>query len=422
MRLVDQSLVNVQVEDGRTRYRFLETVRYYAAERLETSDESAVVRGRYRDWCVDVVERAGKGLEGPDQFACLRLLTMEHANIRAVLEACALDASLSETELRLVAAMARFWFSRQPDEGRRRLAAALARAVVTASPARVAALTWRAVFELELGDPALGRDLVSQAVTEARAAGDSRLAARALRVLTLTMDDSHTADRVTLLEEALALSRAAGDAGQVAVHLAWLAAAVANAGDLQRARALAEESDRFGQTSGDTWRRVVPSIQLGWLAVAEDRLDEAELCFRTAVDLGTGWGSFYSAFGMFGLGHVSLRRGETEHARKFYRQALLDFRETSSGSVTPVYLVEGLACAASLAACRGLHERAHRLMGAYEAWHDARGVAGRTWLLSSPRSLVRFPPMPSDPVLARARVEGRGLTLDEAVACALEPA
>jgi len=144
----------------------------------------------------------------------------------------------------------------------------------------------------------------------------------------------------------------------------------------------------------------MPTIQLGWLAVAEGRLDEAELRFRLAVDLGTGSGGFYSALGAFGLGQVSLQRGETEHAPKLYRRALLDLRETSPGTV---YLVEGLACAASVDACAGLHERAQRLLGACEAWHVARGRAGRTWLLASrvTRSLVRLPPIPSDPVLAR---------------------
>jgi hypothetical protein len=209
----------------------------------------------------------------------------------------------------------------------------------------------------------------------------------------------------------------------VAVHLAWLAVAVADAGDLQRARALAEESEGFGRTSGDSWRRVMPTMQLGWLALAENHLDEAESRFRSAVNLGTGWDGFYAALGVLGLGQVSLRRGETEHARKLYRQALLDFRETSPGSI---YLVEGLACAASVDACAGLHERAQRLIGAYEAWHDARDGVGRTFARTlwsgATRNLVLLPPMSSDPALVRARVEGRAMTLDEAVAYALEPA
>jgi non-specific serine/threonine protein kinase len=423
MRLVDQSLVNVRVEDGRTWYRFLETVRVYAAERLQASGEAGLVQARYRDWCLDLAERAGAGLEGPDQFAWLRLLTMEHDNIRAAVDACAIDPSTSETELRLVVAMARFWFSHQPDEGRRRLAAALGRAPATPSSARAAALTWLSVFEVSMGgDAAVSRDLARQAVADARNADDPHRAARALRVLAWALDQDYTTERVTLLEEALSLARAVGGAGHVSVHLAWLAIAVADAGDLERSRALAEESDRLGRASGDTWRRVVPTIQLGWLAMAEGYLDDAELRFQTAVDLGSGWDGLYGSLGLFGLGQVCLRRGELEHARALTRRALLDFRETSPGNI---YLVGGLAYAASVESYAGLQERAQRLMGANEAWHDTRGGARGTWqpLLWNvlARNLVQLPPMPSDPMLARARAEGRSMTLDQAVMCALEP-
>ena len=230
--------------------------------------------------------------------------------------------------MRLVAAMARFWYSRQADEGRRRLAAALERAEKAPSSARADALTWQAVFELALGDPAIGCDLAHQAVADARAAGDSRTAARALRITALATDDDRLADRVVLLEEALALARAAGDAGRVSAHLGWLAIAVADTGDFKRARALAEESDALGRASGNTWRRLVPILQLGWLAFAENDLAEAEWRFRTAVDLGTGWGGLYVALGLFGLGQLRSRRGEPEHARALCRQALLGLRET----------------------------------------------------------------------------------------------
>jgi non-specific serine/threonine protein kinase len=423
MRLIDQSLVDVSRDDHGSRYRFLETVRIYSAEQLQAAGEAATVQARHREWCLDLAERASEGLEGPDQFTWLQLLTMEHDNLRAAVDACALDASATETGLRLVVAMARFWFSHQPGEGRRRLAAALERASATPSSARTSALTWLTVFEVTMGDPAVGRELARQAVAEARSLGDSRRTARALRALAWAMDEDQTAERVTLLEEALVQARAVGGMGHVSVHLSWLAGAVADAGDLERARALAEESDWLGRASGDTWRRLVPTIHLGWLAMADGSLDEAAFRFQTAVDLGTGWGGYYGALGLFGLGQVSLRRGEPEHARVLTRSALLDLREVSPGST---FLVEGLPYAASIDSYVGLHERAQRLMGAYEAWHDTRGGAGRSWeptlrsLLT--RRLMSLPPVSSDGVLVRARFEGRAMTLDQAVTCALESA
>jgi predicted ATPase/class 3 adenylate cyclase len=47
--LVDKSLVVAEVSRGRTRYRLLETVRQYAAEKLGESGEADAVRSRHRD-------------------------------------------------------------------------------------------------------------------------------------------------------------------------------------------------------------------------------------------------------------------------------------------------------------------------------------------------------------------------------------
>jgi non-specific serine/threonine protein kinase len=66
MRLIDQSLVSVQVHDSHTRYRLLESVRLYAAERLQAASEAPVVQAHYVAWCLDFAERGAVELLGPD--------------------------------------------------------------------------------------------------------------------------------------------------------------------------------------------------------------------------------------------------------------------------------------------------------------------------------------------------------------------
>jgi non-specific serine/threonine protein kinase len=420
MRLIDQSLVSVQVHDSHTRYRLLESVRLYAAERLHAAREAPAVQARYVAWCLDFAERGAAGLQGPEQFVWMRQLTVEHDNLRAVLDACAVDPIATETELRMVAAMARFWLAHQAREARHRLAITLERAAATPSSARAAALTWQAVYELQHGNTVLGHDLALRAGAEARTAGDTRTASRALRVLAWSLDDDDPAERVALLEEALTLARADGGAGHVSNHLAWLAQAVADTGDRERARTLAEEAEELAREGSDSFRRVIPSIGLGWLAVADNRLDDATRYFQTAVDVGTEFG-YYRVLGVFGLGQISLRRNDLEKARQQYRQALIDLREMAPGSV---YLAEGLPYAASLEYDMGRYERAHRLMGAYERWRAASRSGGGTWepLMWSGlgRSLVQLPPVSTDPVLIQARIDGRAMSLDAAAAYALE--
>ena len=64
LRLIDQSLVDASRGDYRTRYRFLETVRVYAAEQLQTARETTMIQARHREWCLDLAERASQGLGG----------------------------------------------------------------------------------------------------------------------------------------------------------------------------------------------------------------------------------------------------------------------------------------------------------------------------------------------------------------------
>jgi hypothetical protein len=119
------------------------------------------------------------------------------------------------------------------------------------------------VLELHVNNRVHGRELALRAVAEARAAGDTRTAARAMRTVAWALNDANTAGRVALLEEALALARADGGVGHVATHLAWLALAVADAGDRVRVRELAEEADELAREAGDSWKRVIPNIELG---------------------------------------------------------------------------------------------------------------------------------------------------------------
>ena len=421
MHLIDQSLVSAHIQDGPTRYRFLETVRSYATERLKAAGELSSVQARHRDWCLNLAERAAEGLMGPDGSMWFQSMTVEHENVRAALDACRSDASAAETQLRLVAAMCQFWFPRQAGEGRRRLAEALERAAPSPSVAHATALIWEATVSVQFGDAARARDFARAAVLEARAIGDARRAAEALWVLVLASEEDDAAGRVASLEEGLALAQAAGAKGVEARHLAFLGAATADAGDLDHARILLDECDALARTAGDAWSRMTTITQLGWLAIAEGRLDDAESHFQKLLDLGSGWAGYHDVPGLIGLGQVALRRGDPERARALYRRLLVDVREFSGSLVLAIALIY----TASVEAVAGLDERAQRLMGACEAWHSARGGV---WIwaanLRGPltRGLVETPAIPTDERLAQARANGRAMSLDEAVTYALEPA
>ncbi len=103
-RLVDKSLVSVAGRNSR-RYRLLETIRAYAAERL---GDSPVVRAQHASHYLALAEQAAEMLRTKDQRAWLDRLTAEQPNLRAAL-AYTIASRQIESAWRWIAALQRFW-------------------------------------------------------------------------------------------------------------------------------------------------------------------------------------------------------------------------------------------------------------------------------------------------------------------------
>src|SRR5205823_13619090 len=79
--LVDKSLLRFDEE----RYPMLETIREYAAERLEDSDEAAEVRRRHADFFLALAESANMSAEG-DYGRRYDVIPPEQDNLRAAID------------------------------------------------------------------------------------------------------------------------------------------------------------------------------------------------------------------------------------------------------------------------------------------------------------------------------------------------
>jgi predicted ATPase/DNA-binding SARP family transcriptional activator len=123
-RLIDKSLVHVEEGPGDRRYRLLETVRQYAAERLEEDGEREVFERRHRDWYVELAESDPTPVGDLPTRDRLRRLDLERDNLRAALASALADDP--QVALRLTVALWRFWLMRgYLVEGYRWLAASL---------------------------------------------------------------------------------------------------------------------------------------------------------------------------------------------------------------------------------------------------------------------------------------------------------
>jgi predicted ATPase/class 3 adenylate cyclase len=102
-RLVDKSLVVAEADaTGRLRYRMLETVRQYAQERLEASDELLEVRAAHAGYYAGFAEVAGPHLHNADLPQWAPRVERENDNFRIVFD-WALETGQAELALRVLA-------------------------------------------------------------------------------------------------------------------------------------------------------------------------------------------------------------------------------------------------------------------------------------------------------------------------------
>jgi tetratricopeptide (TPR) repeat protein len=107
--LVNKSLVNVEEQDGASRYRFLETIRQYAMDKLVETGEAVETRTRHLDFMLKYInEHKLNNFE--INLAWLDKLDREHDNLRIALEWSV--ANDIEKAIRLAINVGWYWSTR----------------------------------------------------------------------------------------------------------------------------------------------------------------------------------------------------------------------------------------------------------------------------------------------------------------------
>src|SRR5690606_18780476 len=103
------SLVMLDHQAQRPRYRMLETLRQYGLEKLGQAGEADALRTRHLGWLVDFAEGMRARLAGEDQLHWHALAQAEMDNIRVALQ-WALQSGRPRQGLRLINALHRHWY------------------------------------------------------------------------------------------------------------------------------------------------------------------------------------------------------------------------------------------------------------------------------------------------------------------------
>ena len=285
-RLVDTSLVSAEARGEITRYRLLETVRQYGAERLRAAGEEPAIRSRHSAWYVEFAESRDPEVPTSIIEVVPASLDVEHDNLRAALTwALAHEARAA---LRLAVALWRYWLARGLfAEGRRWLEAVLT-AVSEPSVMRARGLLALAVFDLRRGTGERLVEIGAETVAIHRAIGD-----RARLALALHADGVLAymrGDWTRCWQRSEEAREAAPGADEVEASTAFLQAMVLlGRHDLPAAR-VAFEQARAALAAVRSGRPFFATMTLGWVVEDAPHLLRGDRAARAARECRPGAG------------------------------------------------------------------------------------------------------------------------------------
>jgi len=421
--LVDKSLVVPEPAVlGQARYRMLDTIRDYAAERLADAGEADPVWRRLRDYSLRAAEQNGAiGLarvpaSWPARVDALRRYDVEAGNLARVLSWC-LEHGDAETGLRICAAVSPCWIVWGTfAEGREWLDSLLA-LDTPGVPAwiRGAATVVQAQLALS-SDPAAAEALVRAGLELCREAGDEFWTAVALNLLTeIALHTGRTGEAAASADEALAIAQQAGDGWNEGYALGTRAALAAGAGKLREAEQLASASVTVMRRIDQQWGAARALLGLGDLARLRGHPGEAHSRYVEALPILQQVGARPEiARCLAGLGRVALDLGVTGQARQHLAGSLQLSQDTGSR----IGVARGLEAFAALANREHRPELAVQLAAAASALREAAGLPP----LPGARAERYLAPARRLGEAAVARLWARGLALssEEAVALALD--
>ncbi len=307
--LVDWSLLK---PIGEGRFLFLETIREYARELFEESEETDAVRDHHLDYFLALVEEAEPNLTGPDQAEWYDRLAVEHDNVREALSyAC--DAGDGERALMLAGTIWRFWWNRgYTNESAHWYERAFAVGADASPTARARGVFGAAHVAETRGDAEQARIEFEEAARLFREIGETRwliLALAHLGEAYSSLGDPERAERI--FEEALALARQSGDVRGAAIVEGNLAYKFLVEGDEDRAAPLYAAALEGHRAVGDVYGIANSSADLALIGLHRGDVDLAAASLSESLRLSSSIGDTHSLVGTFATaGAVVLARGD----------------------------------------------------------------------------------------------------------------
>ena len=289
--LIENSLVQMEEVDGEARYRMLETVRLFAQEYLEASDDAADARARHSLFYSYLAEEADRQRTGPMVAQWAFRLAREHGNLLSALENM-VQQDGTKTDAR---------------------------------PLRMAASLW--VYWMMRGVLVEGRQMLHRLLDTYNASGEDEVSrwwawvAMGAGALAWMQRDLDEADRC--LTESLQRFEKQGDRGGQAFAQLWLGNVFYRREVYSQARAAYQQSLALAEEIQDVEAMTYARMWLGNLARKEGDDDTARSLYLSSLALAEEGADWYArGFLHYNLAQLAHCRGEHQVGMEHLRQCL----------------------------------------------------------------------------------------------------
>lgn len=359
-RLVAKSLVLVSPDQDDRRFYFLETIREYAADRLDEIGEAALVRQRHAEWFARLAAEADSQLRGADQLRWLNRLEANQPDLRAALQwlhdrATAPDA---ERALQLASHLAHFWAIRGYWlESELWLKLTLQAAQRPSSERAWALLELAELIQFQVGDAA-SLELYEASLALYEALQDERGVAIASAYFLITQERLQAA---RLFDASLSRAQALQDDWLIASAYLRMGFSALWFDEVEAGAGYLEQGLSFARRAGDRWTIGGALTNLGEVARIRREYDRAAAYYGEALTIQRELDDRHdAAVTLQNLGCIASQQGEYAQARALFLDSLHLYQSLGRKRG----LCDCLAGFGGLAVEQGQLDRAVRLLAA----------------------------------------------------------
>lgn len=387
--LLDKSLLKIaplSEASKEARYSMLVTIQEYARQRLQEMGKETEIRNLHLANFLDLAEKADKKLRGHDQLEWLHHLDMTRDDLRAALD-WAIESNETETALKMARDLHWYWFVYgDHHEGMQTLARVLEMPEAPAYPdAQAEALT----------------QLAHHTFLQVHHFG-------------LQVEENSV---MPLAEKALLIARTHADKHNTARALAMLGLGLTYGENFAAAQSVLEESQALYQEAGDEWGYAHAVMCLGWGFFRQDHPEAALPLYEQALTIFRRLGDrYFTCVTLRGKAAVQSKQNNLPSAVAGLREALIAIQELKSRYEIAITLYWWGEVEKQL---RNPSRSVH-LFWASRSILDSIGVWTEEDETEFEKDIGPSRAALSETEYATAMQQGRAMTMEQAIAYALE--